>query len=104
MRRHWPRCASVGGGWQTYNLSLLEGNVLDALCRYADAECCYHRAHNMCPSRFAPLYAIFNVRMERGDTVSARRIGREILDKPIKVRSLETVEMIDDVRQRIIKQ
>ena len=87
-----------------YNLSLLEGNVLDALCRYADAECCYHRAHNMCPSRFAPLYAIFNVRMERGDTVSARRIGREILDKPIKVRSLETVEMIDDVRQRIIKQ
>lgn len=58
----------------------------------------------MCPSRFAPLYAIFNVRMERGDTVSARRIGREILDKPIKVRSLETVEMIDDVRQRIIKQ
>ena len=84
-----------------YNLCLLEGDVLEALRRYDGAEADYRRAHRMCPSRFAPLYALFNTSMERGDTAAARRIGREILAKPVKVRSAETVEIIEDVRRRL---
>ena len=87
-----------------YNLCLLEGDVLEALRRYAEAEAGYRRAHWMCPSRFAPLYALFNTSVERGDTAAARRIGREILAKPVKVRSAETVEIIEDVRRRMAGQ
>lgn len=56
----------------------------------------------MIPSRFVPLYERFNVAIERGDTVSAHRLAGEILAKPVKVRSRETDEIIDDVGKRAL--
>ena len=62
------------------------------LCRAAMR--CYRRAHWMVPSRFVPLYEMYNVAEERGDTAASRAIAREILAKPVKVPSRETLEMI----------
>lgn len=83
-----------------YDLCLLEGDIRRALKDYGGADSCYNRAHWMVPSRFVPLYERFNVAMERGDTASSHRLAREILAKPMKVRSRETLEIIDDVRTR----
>ena len=85
-----------------YDLCLLEGDIRSALKDYGGADSCYNRAHWMVPSRFVPLYERFNVAIERGDTVSAHRLAGEILAKPVKVRSLETDEIIDDVGKRAL--
>lgn len=60
----------------------------------------YRRAHWMVPSRFAPLYEMYNVASASGDTAAAAALAREIMAKPVKVPSRETQEMIDDVRRR----
>lgn len=85
-----------------YDLCLLEGDIRSALKDYGGADSCYNRAHWMVPSRFVPLYERFNVAIERGDTVSAHCLAGEILAKPVKVRSLETDEIIDDVGKRAL--
>ena len=74
----WPRCASRGRA----------------------AMRCYRRAHWMVPSRFVPIYEMYNVAEEVGDTATAAALAREILAKPVKVPSRETLEMIEDVRRR----
>ena len=85
-----------------YDLCLLEGDIRSALKDYGGADSCYNRAHWMIPSRFVPLYERFNVAIERGDTVSAHRLAGEILAKPVKVRSREADEIIDDVGKRAL--
>ena len=52
------------------------------------------------PSRFVPIYEMYNVAEEVGDTATAAALAREILAKPVKVPSRETLEMIEDVRRR----
>lgn len=83
-----------------YDLCLLEGDVRRALRDLCGADSCYRRAHFMIPSRFIPLYEIYNVALERGDTAASASVAREILTKPIKVRSRETMEIIEEVRSR----
>ena len=87
-----------------YDLCLLEGDIRRALKDYGGADSCYNRAHWMIPSRFVPLYERFNVAMSRGDTASAQCLAREILAKPVKIRSRETDEIIDDVSKRVLGQ
>ena len=84
-----------------YNLCLLEGDIQRALRNHGDAMACYRRAHRMCPSRFVPLYEMFGTALERGDTATARKLGCDILAKPIKVRSRETLEIVAEVRRRL---
>lgn len=82
-----------------YDLCLLEGDVRRALRDLCGADSCYRRAHFMIPSRFIPLYEIYNVALERGDTATSASVAREILTKPIKVRSRETMEIIEEIRR-----
>ena len=84
----------------SYDLCLLKGDIHRALGDRRAAMRCYRRAHWMVPSRFVPLYEMYNVAEERGDTAASRAIAREILAKPVKVPSRETLEMIEDVRRR----
>ena len=60
----------------------------------------YRRAHWMVPSRFAPLYEMYNVASASGDTAAAAALAREMMAKPVKVPSRETLDMIEDVRHR----
>ena len=61
---------------------------------------CYQRAHWMVPSRFAPLYEMYNVASACGDTAAASALAREMMAKPVKVPSRETLEIIEEVRCR----
>ena len=84
----------------SYDLCLLKGDIHRALGDRRAAMRCYRRAHWMLPSRFVPLYEMYNVAEERGDTVATAALAHEILAKPVKVPSRETLEMIEDVRRR----
>ena len=84
----------------SYDLCLLEGDIHRALGDRAAAMRSYRRAHWMVPSRFVPLYEMYNVAAEDGDTATSRSLAREILSKPVKVPSRETLEIIEEVRCR----
>lgn len=83
-----------------YDLCLLQGYANVQLGEYKNANAFFIRAHHMVPSRFVPLYEMYNVAEERGDTVATAALAHEILAKPVKVPSRETLEMIEEVRRR----
>ena len=84
----------------SYDLCLIKGDIHRALGDLPAAMRSYRRAHWMVPSRFAPLYEMYNVASASGDTAAASALAREIMAKPVKVPSRETLDMIEDVRRR----
>ena len=82
-----------------YDVSLLLGDIYFALDDKKNAVSCYRHAHNMCPSRFAPLCAIYSVYKHFGEYNKCRQLRSEILTKPIKVHSTETLDLIKDVEK-----
>lgn len=50
-------------------------------------------ASQMCPNRFMPLYKLVLTYRLQGDTINAKKLGRKILEKEVKIPS-QTVEMI----------
>ena len=83
-----------------YDLCLLQGSAYRQLGEFKRAMRCYQRAHWMVPSRFVPLYEMYNVAAEGGDTATSRSLAREIQSKPVKVPSCETLEIIEEVKRR----
>ena len=55
-------------------------------------------AGRMVPSRFVPIYEMYNMAAEVGDTATAAALAREMLSKPVKVPSREMLEIIEEVR------
>ncbi len=51
------------------------------------AESRYKYAALMCPNRFVPLYQLFNIYLDNNDIDAARKIGSQILAKPVKIES-----------------
>lgn len=81
-----------------YQLNLLIGDIYRAMGWKDSTLTYYGRAHNMCPSRFAPLYEMYNTCKELGDTTTCLKLRKEILSKPIKVYGQETKDMIREVK------
>lgn len=81
-----------------YDISLLKADIYRELGQDKLAMVNYQQAYNMCPSRFVPLYEIYNIYRSRKDTINYRRIANIILTKPIKVKSKDTMDMIEEVR------
>ena len=86
-----------------YNLSLLQGDICFALSDYQKAIDHYTLANNMCPCRFAPLCAIYDVYKSMGHKEESRRLALEILKKPIKVESTETMDYIEYIKEELNK-
>ena len=82
-----------------YDLSLLMGDTYRALGQRDSTLHYYYRAHLMCPSRLIPQYEMFCVYRESNDTIHCLHLQREILCKPIKVKSRETDDMLDEVKE-----
>lgn len=57
----------------------------------------------MVPIRFMPLYGLMQTYMQKGDTVRAQSIAKQIVVKKIKVNSTE-VEMIKCEAKKILGQ
>lgn len=80
-----------------YELSLLIGDIYRGMGHKDSSLFYYERAHYMCPSRFSPLYEMFNVYKEYGDTANSARLKNIILHKAIKIKSEETSRIIQEV-------
>lgn len=74
--------------WADYDLELLHGELFDKLDKSQEAERHFKLASQMCPVRFIPLFRLYMVYKDRGDQAKAIQIGKEILQKPIKVESI----------------
>lgn len=85
----------------SYDTELLLGSVCQKMRKFHDAESHYMVASYMCPSRITPLYRLFRLYEEQGDSSSMVEIGRRLLDKPVKIQSRETRAMRLDVRRTI---
>lgn len=81
-----------------YDLSFLMGDTYRALGHRDSTLHYYDRVHEMCPSRLIPQYEMFRVYSEVNDTVRCLQLRKEILRKPIKVKSRETDDMLEEIR------
>ena len=85
----------------SYDTELLLGSVYQKMRRFRDAESHFMVASYMCPSRITPLYRLFRLYEEQGDSSSMDEVGRKLLDKPVKIQSRETRAMRLDVRRTV---
>lgn len=81
-----------------YELSLMIGDIYRELGEKDSTIYYYHRAHNMCPSHFTPLYEMLHTYQEFGDSTSSQKIKILIQNKPIKVWSKETENIIKEAK------
>jgi hypothetical protein len=86
----------------SYDTELLLGSICQKMELNVDAETHYRTASNMCPSRITPLYRLFRLYEEQGDTANIIIIGHELLNRPVKVASHETRAMRLDVRRKLL--
>lgn len=77
------------------------GDILARKDRYDEAISYYAKASSMIPLRLRPRYQMFLIMLNQGQYEDARKIGEEILNLPIKVRSSDAVRIIDDVKRRL---
>lgn len=81
-----------------YDLSLLIGDIYEALADDNNALKNYTLAHHMCPNRFAPLCAIYDVYKRLGNREKCIHLVKTILNKNIKIKSDETMEYVDYIK------
>lgn len=76
-----------------YETELLRGDVAFLNADYSTALSHFQMASKMCPNRFVPLYAMYQVYGEMPDRDAQLSIADEIINKPIKVPS----DVIDNI-------
>lgn len=87
----------------TYDTQLLHADNALTLGHYVSAEEAFTKAHLMVPIRFMPLYGLMQTYMQKGDTVRAQSIAKQIVVKKIKVNSTE-IEMIKCEAKKVLGQ
>lgn len=89
--------------WADYDLELLLGTIYQDKLMYDDAVHHYVRAALMCPNRFIPLEKLMDVYMTCGKRSDSYQIAQTILEKPVKVSSIN-VQIIKRKAKGIINQ
>ena len=79
------------------------GSIHEKKGDYERAEACFREAADMIPSRITAKYQLFNLHLARKDTASAVRIGKELLNRPVKVEGTKTLRMKGEVRRKLKK-
>lgn len=85
-----------------YSIQLLKGMILRSLGHDQESLSCYKLASNMCPSRILPLYEIYCVYQKMGLHSESQKIYKQIMHKPLKVKSDEVKEILQRLEQRNI--
>lgn len=70
-----------------YDLELLRGDLYKSCHDYQNAIDCLKQAAFMCPSRFIPLYKLYTIYRETGDSIRGDSIAEIISNKRIKIDS-----------------
>lgn len=89
--------------WADYDLELLTGIACERQGLYGQAEACYEKAGDMCPSRFMPLYRLYELYKATGNKERMRQAAQQIVDKPMKVRSREILRMKRKVKREVLE-
>jgi len=89
--------------WADYDLQLLLGTIYHDKLMYDDAIHHYKRAALMCPNRFIPLEKLMDVYMTCGKRSDCYQIALTILEKPVKVPSIN-MQIIKRKAKGIINQ
>ena len=87
--------------WADYDLELLLGNIYSKMKDYDMAEIHYRKASLMCPCRFVPLYYLYELYKEAGNANGMLSVGRLIMDKPVKVNSMQVMQIRNKVRREL---
>lgn len=80
-----------------YDLQLLLADSYFESKEYKKAEARYTEAALMCPNRFAPLNELYFMYKKTGETLKEQQLGKEILNKPIKINSPEVKSLRNTV-------
>lgn len=88
-------------GLPSYDTELLMGDICSALGWYQESELHYLKASRMCPSRITPLYCLFKMYGLSGNVDAERRVGKELLGKPIKIMNDKARSMRLEVRMKM---
>lgn len=88
------------GQFADYFTQLLLADSYKNLKHYERAREHWILASEMCPNRFVPLYELYKMYEDAGDTLQARQVGDLILRKPVKVESAEIRRIIDTVKEK----
>lgn len=86
-----------------YDLSLLLGDIYEAMEDANHAIAQYTLAYNMCPNRFAPLCAIYDVYKRLDNREMCQKQVNLILKKTIKIPSKETMDYVNYIKAEQIK-
>ena len=89
------KCDSVSAN---YDLEILLANSYMFVGELGKAEKHYIQACNMCPNRFIPLYKLFKIYKQLGDTEKMLKVGNIILNKKIKVPSQKIDIILNNVK------
>ena len=82
-------------GWNDYDVQMLLADNLENTGQIDDAIDAYRHAEDMIPCRFDPLESMMALYLGQGDTLRAIGIATKIVNKPIKISSFRTKEIID---------
>ena len=85
--------------YNDYDVQILLGDNLEHLGQSSQAIIAYRHASDMIPNRFLPLESMMDLYQQSGDTINARLIADEILDKPVKVPSPQVEEIKRKARE-----
>lgn len=82
-----------------YDSCLLKGDIYMREKAYIEALSHYKLASEMCPNRFVPLFAMYQIYEQTSDKKSKTMMGERILNKEIKVPSLEIEKIINYIKK-----
>lgn len=85
------------------DLQLQMADNYQKIKQYKDAEQCLLEAHYMIPNRFIPLYRLANLYEETGKHHKACNMAQAILNKPIKVASIDVFMIKEEMNQLLAK-
>lgn len=85
------------------DLQLLFADNYQRLHQYRQAEECLLLAYQMIPNRFIPLYRLVKLYELQGKDKQALMLARSILEKPIKINSVEILSIRTEMEQLIEK-
>lgn len=79
--------------YNDYDVQLLLADNLEHCGQSKQAITAYRHASDMIPSRFIPLESMMDLYQQTGDTINARLLANEILEKPVKIPSPQVEEI-----------
>jgi len=88
--------------YNDYDVQILLGDNLEHIGQIKQAITVYRHASDMIPNRFIPLESMLNLYQKIGDTINARLIAKEILEKPVKVPSPQVEEIKRKAREDVV--